>query len=233
LENQLPLLISLYEEEKVRLVTLIKEYLEGFDGPDYLLAHYHQQSLYQVQHTLQILNNFEDPLFDEKEHALRNIYWLEKQSENTTSEYLEEHLQKAKAKLAGLNFTPKVTSAHQEENILEKALSDLVYKKIKKFKLVLNNPQNFFLQFLSSGNTVKIVLPDVRSHIKKNTFYESHLTMFQKNGFEMTNGNKLVKLFNNKGEETIHQMRFLLVKVVFKIFHYKEFEKECFIVFQN
>jgi hypothetical protein len=131
LENEIAVVAILYEEEKKRLQMLIKECLEDLEGPNYLLANHHQVAFYQVQQTLHILYNLDDDLFDEKERALKSISFLEKLVESNKSPYVEEHLQNAKTKLAKLKATPKVILTNQEENILEKAIFNLVHKKEK------------------------------------------------------------------------------------------------------
>ena len=76
MDNQLKLLISLYEEEKVQLQKLIDECLAE---TEYLMAHYHSQALYQINGRLQTLKNIDDKLFDEKDFRQRRIDSLQKQ----------------------------------------------------------------------------------------------------------------------------------------------------------
>ncbi len=231
MENEIAVAAALYEEEKKRLQMLIKECLEDLEGPNYLLANHHQTALYQVQQTLHILYNLDDALFDEKERALKSISFLEETLKTHKSSYTEQHLQNAKITLAKLQTTSKAIFANQEENILEKAIFNLVHKKVKKFKLVLNNSKQLYLQFISQGNTVKITLPNIKKHIKDNTLYESQITHFQKYGFEITIKNTLVRSFQNKGEETISHIKMLLVNIIFKIFYFKAFDKQSYIEF--
>jgi len=76
-------------------------------------------------------------------------------------------------------------------------------------------------------------VPNVKLHIKEDTFYDSQLRILQKIGFELTNGNRLEILFIIEGETTIERIKFLLVKLFFKVFYYKSFQNESYIEFQN
>jgi len=49
----------------------------------------------------------------------------------------------------------------------------------------------------------------------------------------LTNGNRLEILFIIEGETTIERIKFLLVKLFFKVFYYKAFQNESYIEFQN
>jgi hypothetical protein len=97
--------------------------------------------------------------------------------------------------------------------------------------LILNNSNQLYLQFISQGNTIKIILPNIKKHIKNDTLYESQITHFQKYGFEITSKYTLVKSFQNKGEDTILQIKMLLVNVFFKIFYFKAFDNQSYIEF--
>jgi len=233
LDNQLVILIALYKEEEVRLGAFIKQCLEDVEGPGYLLANYHQRALFQVQETLRVRHNYEDEFFEEKDRLSRSISRFETLFENNKSQFLKERLQELRAKLDQLNSTPKTNSSGQEENILENALADLVYRRIKKFKLILDRSKNFYLEFSGSKKAIKIVVPNVKLHIKEDTFYDSQLRILQKIGFELTNGNRLEILFIIEGETTIERIKFLLVKLFFKVFYYKSFQNESYIEFQN
>ena len=84
-DNQLKLLLSLYEEEKIRLQKLIDECLVE---TEYLMAHYHSQALYQLNGRLQTLHNIDDKLYDEKDFRQRGINGLQKQIETESSDYI-------------------------------------------------------------------------------------------------------------------------------------------------
>ena len=235
MENQSSLLIALYEEEKTILEVMIKECLEDFDGPDYLLANYHQRAIFQINRNLQILKNLEDSLFNQKEFALRRISRIEKELEENKSEhlksYLTERLQREKAELEKLNSIPKLATSEEDKQILENTLADLINKKIKKFKLVFSKSKNLYLEFLSPKNKIKIILPHIKQHIEKCNLYESEVIAFQKIGFEIINGSRLEISFINEGEKTTYKLKFLLIKIIFKILYYTEHKNESYIEF--
>ena len=86
MDNQLKLLISLYEEERVRLQKLIDECLLE---TEYLMVHYHSQALYQLNGRLQVLKNIDDKLFDEKDFRQRRIDGLQKRMQIESSDYMK------------------------------------------------------------------------------------------------------------------------------------------------
>ena len=129
-------LITLYEEERARLEILIKECLDGFDGPEYLLAHHHQKALYIVDDTIRKLRKLEDNQYDDKQFCLTFIARFEKDIQETDSEYLKTYysdmLQVYKEKLERLNSSKAPSQAEASSGVLEEALVNLISKKIKK-----------------------------------------------------------------------------------------------------
>ena len=148
MDHQLKLLISLYEEEKLRLQKLIDECLVE---TEYLMAHYHSQALYQLNGRLQTLKNIDDKLFDEKDFRQRRIDGLQKRIETESSAYMKEYyvkdLERAKDELEKLNQIPKQPTLPDNETLLEETLKKLVDKKIKNLKLILKKADNLFLVF--------------------------------------------------------------------------------------
>ena len=123
MNNELKLLISLYEEEKVRLQKLIDECLIE---TEYLMAHYHSQALYQLNGRLQTLKNIDDKLFDEKDFKQRRIDGLQNRIETESSDYMKEYfmkdLQRAKEELEKLNQIPPRLKFHTTKPCLTKLL---------------------------------------------------------------------------------------------------------------
>jgi hypothetical protein len=231
LDNHLTILILAFEEEKSKLEALIKDCLEDFEGPDYRLANHHQRALLQTQQVLRVLYNYEDEFFEEKERLSRNISLLEKQVADRDSPFLEERLKELKIKLEKLKAVPKTNTDASEQNILQTALIDIVNKNVKKFRFILNNAKNLYLEFLTVRKTIKIVLPNINFHIKQNTLYESEITAFLKIGFEWIGRNKLEISFTNEGEITVERIKFLLVKVIFQILYPENYRDESYIEF--
>ena len=63
MDNQLTILIWLYEDEKARLEKLIHECLKE---AEYLMAHCHSKALSPLNDSLRKLHRFDDNLYDEK-----------------------------------------------------------------------------------------------------------------------------------------------------------------------
>ncbi|MBK9735498.1 MAG: hypothetical protein IPO92_11205 [Saprospiraceae bacterium] len=123
MDNQLNLLISLYEGEKLRLQKLIDECL---DEVEYLMAHYHSQALYQLNGRLQTLKNIDDKLFDQKVGRQRRIDNLQKRMETESSdyklEYYEKELQRTKEELEKLNQIPNQVTLPNNETLVDETL---------------------------------------------------------------------------------------------------------------
>jgi hypothetical protein len=222
LEERSALLISLYQEEKARLEGMIKECLEDFDGPDYDLANYHQRAIFKVNRTLSILNHLEDTLYNQKEFCRQRISNLEKKLADSELDYdrkvIEGYIDKEKDKLEYLLSLP-VHTPETDPHILEKTISDLVHRNIKKFKLVLNKSMNVYLEFSRSRNNINIVLPEINYHTRKYTFCRSHLKNLELLGFNKINSNRIGLTLVNEGEETKEKIVYMLTKLVFEIFN--------------
>ena len=234
MDDQLKLLISVYEEEKIRLQKLIDACIAE---TEYLMAHYHSEALHQLNGRLQTLNNIEDKLYDEKESRQRWIDGLQKQIEveslTNMKEYLEKRLQHEKEALERLNQTPKqATPSH--ETLLDETLKKLVDKKIKNLRLVLKKTDNLFLSFSYSKKVRKLTLPYGKQHTKKWILNEDHINAFKNMGFELAESEtKLCLTLSGDKEDILNRVQLILSKIVFEIFYFKEFANESYIQFAD
>ena len=233
MDNQLKLLISLYEEEKIRLQKLIDECLVE---TEYLMAHYHSEALYQLNGRLQTLHNIDDKLYDEKSYKLNRIKGLEKhiatEASDLMKEYYSKDILKAKEELEKLNEIHNQQTQPKDPSLLDEVLQRLIQKKIKNLKLILKREDNLFLGFSYSNKILKVTLPYVKQHIRKWTLYEDNINSFKYLGFELTeNESKLtLKLSGNKNDILV-KLKVILSKIVFEIFYFKEFDNESYIQF--
>ena len=235
MENQLKTLISLYEEEKTILEKLIKECLAD---EEYLMAHYHSSALYQINGRLQTLNNIDDNFYDDKQYKISRINILEQQIENTDSGYMKEYyfkeLLKTKEELEKLKQIPIKVQQQDTHLILDKALVDLLDKKIKNLKLFLKKSDNFFLSFTCSSKTLKVIIPYVKQHLKKWRLHDENLETLRNIGFDMpANGTRLVLIISGDKQTILNQLKTILSKIIFEIFYYKEFDNECYLQFTD
>jgi hypothetical protein len=235
MDNQLKLLISLYEEEKFRLQKLIDESLVE---SEYLMAHYHSQALYQLNGRLQTLKNIDDKLFDEKYFIQRRIDGLQKRMGTESSDYMKDYyvkdLQRAKEELEKLNQIPKPATLPGNYNLLDETLKKLVDKKIKNLKLILKKADNLFLGFSYSKKTLKVTLPYVKQHIKKWVLYDDNISSFRNLGFNLIeNETKLTLTLTGDKEDILKRLKVILSKIVFEIFYFKEFDNESYIQFTD
>ena len=231
MDNQLTILISVYEEEKARLQKLIDECVQE---SEYLYAHYHSQALDKITTTLHTLKNFEDRFYKEKDFRLERIaIWKQALSlaiSDDMKEYYEMIIQMEEEDLEKLNQISKQQAANPNSSIFDDALVKLVEKKIKNLKLILKKTDNFFLGFTYSTKKLKVSLPYVRQHKKKRLLDDESITSFQNLGFDLSQ-NKLTLILSGNKEDILHQLKVILSKIVFEIFHFKKFDKESYIQF--
>jgi hypothetical protein len=218
--NQLKLLISLYEEEKIRLQKLIDECLLE---TEYLMAHYHSEALYQLNGRLQTLHNINDKLYDEKGISQRRINGLQKRIETEPTDYMKEYyeknLQRAKEELEKLNQIPKQATLSDNETLLDETLK---------------KADNLFLTFSYSKKILKVTLPYVKQHTKKWILYNANINSFKNLGFNLTeNETKLILTLTGDKEGIINRLKIILAKIVFEIFYFKEFDNESYIQFTD
>ena len=205
MEDKLKILIAYYEEEKSRLLKLIDDCLKD---EEYQFAHFHQRALYQLNGRLQTWQNIDDIFYDEKSQKQRWITVLERRLENVNSddlkEYLNKDLQGHKETLEKLNQGSLNKASSENENIFNNILLDLVEKKIKGFKLILKKTDNFLLEFSYRNETLKVILPNVKSLINKWTLHEDNIKIFINLGFVFKdNQSKLVLKLTGKKETII------------------------------
>jgi hypothetical protein len=221
LANNLDETIQLYEEEKRSLEALMKQCLEDFEGPDFLLASYHQQALYKTNHVLRILYRFKDSRYDEKQRKISTIRALEKQLQEASPEYhkkyLEEWIQKEKSILEELNATPANETPVKEELKIDDVIRDLVSCRIKKFKLIFDRSENLFFQFLSSKRAIKIVFSGVKAHLKNDMLHHSQIKFLTRIGFVSVNENRMELSIQNDGE-AIDNIRTIISRIAFDSF---------------
>lgn len=234
-DNQLKLLISIYEEEKVRLQKLIDECLVE---AEYLMAHYYSQALYQLNGRLQTLHNIDDKLYDEKYFRQRRIEDLQKQIASESSDYMKEYLEKGlireKEALEKLNQIPKQATLPDNETLLDETLKKLIANKIKNLKLVLKKSDNLFLGFSYSNKVLKVTLPYVKQHTKKWALHDDNINSFKNLGFNLSEAEtKLILTLTGDKEDILNRLKLILSKIVFEIFYFKEFDNESYIEFTD
>lgn len=233
MENKLKLLISLYEAEKVQLQKLIDESVaEG----EYLLAHYHSEALYQLNGRLQILNNIDAKLFDEKAIKQSGIIHLQEllKSENSDYmiEYLEKELRHKTEELEKLKQVSKQPAIPENEDLLDETFEKLIAQKIKNLKLILKKEDNLFVAFSYSKKVLKVTLPHIKVFTKKWILTDDNINSFKNSGFILNdNETKLTLTLTGSKEVILKNLKLILPKIFFEIFYYKQFDKESYIQF--
>lgn len=233
MDNQLKLLISLYEEERTQLQKWITEYLQ--EG-EYLMAHYHSEALYQLNGRLKTLYNIDDKLFDEKNLKQRIIDNIQRRVETESSDYMKEYyikeIQLAKEELEKLNLIPQKAMYLNNASLLNETLEKLLNKKVKNLKLILNKADNLLLAFNYSKKVLKVTLPYLKQHIKKWILYDENINTLKNLGFGLDkNETKLVLKLTGEKEVILNRLKIILSKIVFEIFYFKDFKNESYLTF--
>lgn len=224
-------LIKLYEEERSNLKVLINKCLEDAEGPDYLLAHYYQKALYDVEKIIRTLNRLEDSNYDEKQFYLTFIDKLKEDIETTDSEdirkYLLEMLQEYQERFDKLTSPVSQEKSESNTGILETSLSNLITKKVKSFKIIFNKSEGISMRLSVRGKLIKIV----SSSIKRGKISDSELDFLQNLGFSLSSKNRLEIQVENKKDDTLTKLRFLLLKLIFDVSYFRHPENENYIEF--
>lgn len=232
MEDRSALVISFYEEEKQRLELLTKQCLEDeFEGPDYIAAHHHQQALFTINRTLETLYSLNDKYYSEKQSCERFIKYFQKQLEvadaKNLEDYLEAQLLHYKDKLESLTLKSKVAQNTSDSKIFDNTLTELINKKIKKFKIVFNQSENIWLQFSNRGSIIKIV----SSVMKRVNLHYSERNLLEKLGFTLNKRNQFVFLLDNSNEDVYQKIQYLMVRIVFDVSIFKPSSHGGFIEF--
>ncbi len=230
MDDKLNSVIACYEDEELKLLQLIKNYIK--EG-EYQLAHFHQEALYQLSRRLQTLKSFDDILYNEKSSKKDMVGYLERlmaEQPEYMQEYLSKELSEQKEELNILNRKPKQPVTSENTSVLDKALINLVERKIKSFKLILRKRDNLFLEFSYRNKILKVIFPFIKQHVRKDVLYNYNINSLKGLGFNLSdNGSKLVLKVTGNKEEAISELKIILSKIVFEIFYFKEFENESYI----
>ena len=130
----------------------------------------HQRALSRINRRLQTLKNISDKFYDEKCFKKDIIEDLEDRLNSGDFEYAKDYLitevEKKRQELERLNEHSKETKISHGVPAFDKALSSLIERKIKSFKLILKKSDNLFLDFSYQRKTIKVTLPYIKSHKK-------------------------------------------------------------------
>ena len=233
MDNQLTILISLYEEEKLRLEKCIKECLAE---SEFLFAHYHSNALHQITGRLRTLHNIGDKFYDDKQFSLWRIGVIENLMETTKYDVVKKNLAKEFAEvkdgLERLNASATKEPLQNQTSILDEVLTNLLDRKIKNLKLILKKSDNFFLAFTYSSRRLQVVIFHVKQLGKKWILSEERIETLKNLGFCLSeNGSRLVLTLIGEKQEILKALKIILAKIVFELFYFKEFENESFIQF--
>lgn len=231
MEESLQTIIALLEEEKNNLLQFIQSAIRE---EEYLSAHAHSMALAQLNRKLLIFKNLEDINHDEKKDLEREIIFREKDLNTEIPDpmraYFLGELQKLKQQLAELNRISKEPSEVGTSTVFDEVLIKLIRGKIKKFTVILNSRAGLNLEFSTSKNNLKLAFPDIKRQLKNYLLYGSQIELLTRLGFSLTNhDDKLVLQLPMKDMSSIDTLKTILARIVFEVFHFKEFSGQSFI----
>lgn len=234
MDDQLALLLSLYEAEINQLEKRIEESLAD---KEYQMAHFHSKVLYRLNRKVQTLRAIEDEFSEEKYLiglSLKHLYAkLDTVTNMEEKVWLNEAIEERKARLEKLNsIKPIEKTSNIGTSFFYETLRRLLSKEIKNVKLVLSKKDNLCLLFSYDKKTLRITIPHIKQHLKSQLIVQYQLILFEKNGFILSvSDSRLVLNLTGNKEEILCRAKIILSKIVFEIFNFKDFANESFIQF--
>ena len=199
-KTDLELLIRHLEAESRQLKRMIKEAAAEHDN---LIAYYHSEALLELNRRLNILYNFRDPYYDQKNELIRQIEYIKKMSFSEFSDRIRGFMKEKYAgrvtefenKLLKLNEEPAKT--YFDTKIIDNALTALYNKQHKWLKLFVNYEEKFGLRFSIKKNELIITLLGSFDYEEPDFVMDSRVPRkLEGLGFQLDNKqNKYVKTF--------------------------------------
>ena len=233
MDNQLKLLISLYEEEGVRLQALINECLQE---SEFLMAHYHSNALFQLNQKLYTLKSIDDKYFNQKNFLQLEIGRWQQELDAEPIEALKEHYRKNLHRLISeiekLDMESGYPGTAGNEHDLDEVISKLLQGKIKNLKLILKRSCNLYFDIIYAERKLNLVLKQIKLHIKNGVLNEQQVKSFTQLGFvSSANNTKLILQFNGEKSKMHAECKLVLSKLVFEVFRFTSFENDSYISF--
>jgi len=227
-------LIKEFEKEQTDLRRLIDEAVKN---GEYLIAHFHSGAIEYVNRQLQTLRNLDDKWFDSKKFLKAMIeranIQLDSDYPDKLKEYLSREIEKLESELHALEQQDKVSTS--ESSILMGYLDLLVSRKIKGVKVVLKKSSNFVLDIRNHRSGMRLQIPHLRSLRKDFIIHEENIQKFFGLGFTVDSSDTRLTLFLAKRDKEylLTDLRIIIVKIVFEIFYFKEFDGDTHIEIQK
>jgi hypothetical protein len=221
MQSDLDLLIELYESEKRFLERSIKDYIDEFE---YQFAFFHSEALSQVNSRIQILNSFKGPLYSEKEKLERMISMMPKIEDYDLEKFMrarwEERIRDQENKVDQIG-KQKMRRFYDSQEI-DDALFEMFEGRIKKFRLLLNKEDNFYLDFELNESHLLTISIELKNTLDNGNIYrEDDLNdrPFKGLGFKLSeDGNSLIYQYNMKNFKDASSIKMLLSRIVYDIY---------------
>lgn len=224
MKSDLDQIIEYFESEKQLLELSIKENLAEYD---YLYAHYQQEGLWRLNSHLNTLKQFRDPLFNKKRDIESSIEWMSRFENTDSGRFYKRNIAERKLALEKLS-RDRVIEYFNDSQVIDEALFDLYERRIRKFRLCLNEEDNFNIDFEITGELLRIThQPDFES---SNYDYAIHFGdddddayrhPLEKLAFEWSADNKvLVYHYDIKEFREALPVKILLSRIIYEKFNF-------------
>jgi len=221
MQSDLDLLIESYESEKRFLEHSIKDYINEFE---YQFAFFHSEALSQVNSRIRVLNSFKGPLYDEKEKLERMISMMPKIEDYDLEKFMrarwEERIKDQENKVDQIG-KQKIPGFYDSQEI-DDALFGVFEGKFKKFRLLLNKEDDFYLDFELKESKLLTISIELKSILNSDNIYsEDDLNdrPFKGLGFKLSeDGNCLVYQYNMAKFKDAGPIKMLLSRIVYDIY---------------
>ncbi len=230
IEEKLKILVSLYESKKNYLKKLVDNAVEE---KDFLTAHYYAKAYHHVNEKLRLLYQIDDPLYDQKEFKRDWLQGFKKITKNGSlgvKSYYKKQIKHLEDEIEKLNQISRAVKPSENHNVINENLLNLLDKRIKYFRLILKNDDNFFINFYYKKKNLNLIIPHVKQLINNNVLNDHTINPLKNLGFNYTaNNTKLILTLTGDNEDMLNKAKETISRIVFEIFYFKIFKNKCFI----
>jgi len=217
-------LIEYLESEKENLNKQQQDCLSQYD---YKGAHYFSIALGEVNRQLEILYNFSDSLYDEKQRLENYKSFLKVDSEGLKKAF-SERIKEIEDRIVQLNSSTKDQKLDGQE--FDDVIYELIEKQISGFKFHLKRKENCYLDFKLYDNRTILVSTNPLDHLKDEYAINYLNDKFYALGFVFNAKTSSMEYFYSleKFKNSI-EIKTLTSRIIFDIFYYKELDNPALI----
>lgn len=216
-------LIELLKAEQQELENTIKN---SVAEREFKQAHRHDKALRKVNRQLQTLYNLQDPLYEERQHLVHTIDVYKRYLADPKYSDMADHF------LDKLNEVKRQFSIHHKEaeqldtQIIDECIYQVIEHKIKAFKFHLCKKANLYLYFELCKNQLKISFtPFAQLKTDEYMLVKGNKKALKALGFTYAGDKEyLFYLYDLKDFKDALEIKYLLSRIVFEVYYYKNLD---------